>query len=303
MPRPVPNLIGNRYGKLVVTKRAPDFVSPKGYKRHMWECQCDCGNRIIVRGDKLIKKEPIQSCGCDMDRNREKNGQFKKGVVLNDLTGKRFGKLTVIGLDRIVNRRSYWIVECECGNRKSVRGDTLKVITSCGCDKKRQDIINLGIANNHNMTYHPVYSIWHAMMQRCEQPNCHAYQDYGGRGIKVCEEWRDVREFAKWADENGFVPNKNLSIERKDVNGNYEPDNCCWIDRKLQARNRRITIKLNINGTERPLSEWSELYGVKHSLALSRYEKGYREPKDLFYPGNLQMRDLGKENIPLKYNP
>lgn len=226
---------------------------------------------------------------------RNNKGQFTKGSGIIDLTNKRFGKLKVIKLDKIVNRRSYWIVECECGKRKSVRGDTLKVITSCGCVKKKQDIINLGIKNNHELTYHPVYPIWHAMIARCENPKDHAYSDYGARGIGVCEEWHDLKVFTNWADETGFEKGKNLSIERKDVNGNYCPENCCWIDRKLQARNKRNTIKLTINGIEKPLSEWSEIYGIKHTLVLARYEKGRRKPEDLFYNGNLQMRDLGRE--------
>ena len=226
---------------------------------------------------------------------RNEKGQFTKGAGLKDLTGQRYGKLVVIGLDSARDRRSYWKVRCDCGNEKVVRGDTLKKITSCGCVKKEQDVINLGITNHHEMTYHPVYSIWHAMIQRCEHPNSKCYRDYGGRGTTVCPEWHDLRIFAEWADRTGFEKGKNLSIERKDVNGNYCPENCCWIDRKLQPRNRRNTIKLKIDGEEKALSEWSEIYGVKHSLVLARYEKGHRDPKDLFYKGNLQMRDLGRE--------
>lgn len=223
---------------------------------------------------------------------RNEKGQFVKGSGIKDITGQRFGKLVVLGLDRIQEKKSYWKVKCDCGTEKSVRSDMLKRIVSCGCVKREQDKKNLHyMANNHEMTYHPVYSIWHAMVSRCHNPNDHAYADYGGRGIKVCDEWRDIKLFAKWADSEGFVKGKNLSIERKDVNGNYCPENCCWIDRNLQTRNRRNTIKLSIDGEEKPLSEWSEIYQINHSLVLSRYEKGYRNPKDLFYKGNLQRRD------------
>ena len=228
---------------------------------------------------------------------RNEKGQFIKGSGIVDLTGKRFGKLQVIGLDRVVNKRSYWKVRCDCGKEKSVRGDTLKVITSCGCVKEKQDIINLGIKNNHKLTHHPVYSIWRAMVNRCDNPNNQAYKYYGGRGIKVCDEWHDIRIFSKWADKNGFEPNKDLSIERIDVNGNYCPENCCWIKKELQARNKRNTIRLTINGVEKSLSEWCEIYGLSNSLCIQRYESGVRDIGDLFYNGNLQMKHLRKIEI------
>lgn len=226
---------------------------------------------------------------------RNKKGQFTKGENVKDISGKKFGKLTVLKLDKIVNRESYWIVKCECGTIKTVRSDTLKVITSCGCDKKKQDIINFDITNHHELTHHPVYSIWNAMINRCENPHNKNYNNYGGRGIKICEEWKDIRNFSKWADETGFELGKNLSIERKDVNGNYCPENCCWIDRKLQSRNRRNTVRLDINGDNKSLSEWCEVYNVPYKKVIGRYYRGIREIDDLFYKGNLQMRDLGKE--------
>ena len=293
MGRPIIDLTGQRFGKLVVERRVEDKICPKGHKRPMWECRCDCGNIKIASGARL-RGGKAKSCGCDENVKRNENGQFVKGQLINDLTGKRYGMLTVLGLDRIENRCSWWTVKCDCGTVKSVRGSTLKVIRSCGCIKKKQDLINLHITNNHELTYHPVYHIWNAMIQRCENPKFKYYKDYGGRGIKVCEEWKDIRNFSKWADQSGF-PGKNLSIERVDVNGNYCPENCCWIDRKYQARNCRNTIRLVINGTERPLVEWAEIYGIKYELVMGRYQKGYREPNDLFYKGNLQMRDCGNE--------
>lgn len=133
------------------------------------------------------------------------------------------------------------------------------------------------------------------MINRCGNPHNKHYNDYGGRGIKVCEEWKDIRIFSKWADETGFEPNKNLSIERKDVNGDYCPENCCWIDRKFQTRNRRNTVMLKIDGVNKPLSEWCEIYNVSYEKVIGRYYRGIRATDDLFYKGNLQMRDLGRE--------
>ena len=129
-------------------------------------------------------------------------------------------------------------------------------------------------------------------------------EDYKKFNSKLCPDTKrkilgiripDLRNFAKWADENGFESGKNLSIERKDVNGNYCPENCIWIDRKYQSRNRRNTIRLVIDGIEKPLSEWSEIYGLNYKSVVGRYYRGVRNPDDLFYKGNLQMRDLGRE--------
>lgn len=294
MSRPIPNLSGKTFGKLTVLYRADNHVDSKGHKRAMWKCRCDCGNETIVSTTNL-KRGNIKSCGKCNGKTRNEKGQYEKGKNIKDITGMKYGKLTVIHLDKIVNRKSYWLVKCECGTVKSVRGDTLKSITSCGCIKKEQDIVNFGISNNHQMTYNPVYHIWQAMISRCENPNQSHYMDYGGRGIKVCSEWHDIKYFAEWANETGFVAGKNLSIERKDVNGNYCPENCCWIDRKFQARNRRNTIKFKIGNVERPLSEWAEIYDVPYKKVVSRYYRGITNPSDLFYKGNLQMRDLGRE--------
>lgn len=280
MGRPVIDIRGKKFGKLNVIR---EVESRKGTNA-LWLCKCECGNEIVVNG-YLLRSGKKTNCGCDPKFN---SGRFVKGEGLKDITGKRFGKLTVIRIDRVENKRSYWWVKCDCGTVKSVRGDTLKVITSCGCDKKKQDIINLNITNHHELTYHPAYHIWNNMISRCDNPADHAYADYGGRGIMVCDEWRDIRKFCEWADKNGFKGGQNLSIERIDVNGNYCPDNCCWIPRSKQPRNRRCSIRLEINGEEKPLREWAEIYGFtdkEYQKITQRYRAGHRDPEYLFFKG------------------
>mgnify|MGYP000002957813 FL=1 len=294
MPKLAPDLAGKKFGKLTAVYRIKSEGTIGSGKPALWMCKCDCGNTKIMSSTRLIHGK-TDNCGCMDSKCRNKKGQFVKGENVKDISGEKFGKLTVLKLDKIVNRKSYWIVRCECGTIKSVRSDTLKVITSCGCNKKKQDIINLGITNHHELTHHPVYSIWNAMINRCGNPHNKHYNNYGGRGIKVCEEWKDIRIFSKWADETGFEPNKNLSIERKDVNGDYCPENCCWIDRKFQTRNRRNTVMLKIDGVNKPLSEWCEIYNVPYEKVIGRYYRGIQAADDLFYKGNLQMRDLGRE--------
>ena len=290
------DMTGQRCGKLVVIERIEDNVLPSGYRNVMWKCKCHCGNTRIVSGKKLRKWEN-PSCGCDRRQNFDERGHQIKGKPIVDYTGKRFGRLTVLGLDKIENGISWWRVKCDCGTIKSVRGNTLPILKSCGCQKREQDLLNIGVTkeNHHNLSKHPAFGIWNAMINRCENPKADHFDDYGGRGIKVCEEWHDPRKFIRWAEENGFEAGKNFSIERKDVDGNYCPENCCWIDRKYQQRNTRKTRRLKINGVEKPLIEWAEFYGIDYKLVSSRYTVGLRSPEDLFYKGNLKMRDLGRE--------
>ena len=220
-----------------------------------------------------------------MDIERKKKGQFVKGENIKDISGNRYGKLTVVCLDRERTRRkSYWICKCDCGKIKSIRSDTLNRIKSCGCVKKQQDIVNLGINYNHNMTHEEVFTTWNAMINRCLNPNNHAYKDYGGRGITVCDEWKDVKKFVDWAKKSGYQ--KGLSIERIDVNGNYEPKNCKWIPRSEQALNTRKTVYILHNGEKIPLAKTARELGVSPSLAWNRWEKGMSY-EDIFYPGNL----------------
>lgn len=225
--------------------------------------------------------------------SRNDKGQFAKGTMIKDITGKRFGKLIVIGLDNIVNNRAYWNVRCDCGNEKSVRGDTLKVIVSCGCVKKEQDKINLGIKYNHEMTHHEAYNIWVNMMRRCHSEKDKFFSCYGGRGIDVCEEWQDVKKFCKWADESGFQ--KGLSIERKDVNGNYCPDNCCWIPKNEQSKNRRTSIIIKYNGEDRLLCEVARELGLNYQTVRSRWKIGIRDNERLLYNGNLKEFQNGNK--------
>lgn len=223
---------------------------------------------------------------------RNEKGQFEKGNNIHDLTGKRYGNLVVLSLFEVKNRRSYWNCQCDCGNQKTVRSDALisyKTV-SCGCLKKRQDRINLTASHKGGRTKERLYHIWMSMRQRCKNPNNHAFHDYGGRGITVSPLWEDYDVFKKWAYENGY--NDSLTIERKNVNGNYEPNNCCWIPYSLQARNTRKTVYFSFDSGERPMVEWSDITGIKKATLYARLKRGHTNKSVLLSKFNLHT---GKE--------
>ena len=219
---------------------------------------------------------------------RNSKGQFVKGANIKDIAGKRYGKLVAVRFSHIKNGRTYWLCKCDCGNEKAIRSDYLPMIQSCGCVKKEQDKKNLHIVNNHGLTHHPAYTIWYGIIQRCTRPTFEHYKDYGGRGITVCDEWKDPTNFCKWADETGFVGGKNLSIERIDVDGNYEPSNCIWIDRKEQAYNKRNTLYyIDSDGNKKSIAKRAKELGLNYKTVRTRLKKGIRNEKVLFFNGNI----------------
>lgn len=163
-----------------------------------------------------------------------------------DLTGKTFGYLTVTRFDSIQGRTSMWECRCSCGTVKLVRSSSLRsgVTTSCGCHSK--DFMKTKkIATTHGLRNKDprLYRIWQNMKNRCRNPKVDRYKNYGGRGISVCEEWQEYPLFYKWAMENGY--NDQMTIDRIDVNGNYEPTNCQWLTRSENSRKSILDRRKN----------------------------------------------------------
>lgn len=199
-------------------------------------------------------------------------------MVHEDLTGQRFGRLVVVQFSHVKSKQTYWLCKCDCGNTKVCRAGHLRygATKSCGCLR----IENTSIANStHGMSKTRLYGIWQNMLKRTEKASNHAYADYGGRGIRVCDAWHDFTVFMEWSLLNGYA--ENLTIDRIDVNGDYEPSNCRWITMYEQAGNKRNTIKITLDGQTKTLVEWCKLKGCTYMKAYKRYRKG-KSPIEIF---------------------
>lgn len=173
------------------------------------------------------------------------------------LIGKKFGRLTVIEDAGSANGLSTWKCRCDCGSEIIVPGKLIKRGTykSCGCLKSEQTrLLNL----SHGKSGTRTFNIWKNMRQRCLNKNNPRYPGYGGRGIKICDRWKDYVNFLK---DMGEAPNK-FSIERKDNDGNYCPENCVWADNRTQCRNTRRNRSITFEGRTQCISAWADELGI-----------------------------------------
>lgn len=225
-------------------------------------------------------------------------------MVGKNLIGQRFGRLIVIkqiGIDKRT-RQKKWLCKCDCGNMKETitsyltSGDT----SSCGCYRRECETENLKKGRmqiKHGKYDTRLYQTWADMKSRCLNKKNKAFKDYGGRGIKICGKWLEFIPFYNWAINNGYKD--NLTIDRIDVNGNYEPSNCRWVTWKVQANNKRKTKKIIIFGEIGTAYYFEKKYKIKAHTLIDRYKKGYRN-EEVIYKGNLRYspycRKRGVEN-------
>lgn len=234
MGRRATDLTGIRCGRLVVLERAFDGIAKQG--RPFWKCICDCGNVTVVSANH-IKHQNITSCGCGQRRH--------------DLTGKTFGCWMVLERKDRINSQQMWLCKCKCGTIREVTHTSLVCgkSLSCGCYHKSKVIER---QMTHGMSNSRIYSIYYNMKRRCNNQNDKRFADYGGRGIKICEEWTDsFPAFLEWSLSNGYT--ENSSIDRIDNEKGYSPDNCRWTTMEEQRNNRRNTISIELFGKKMSL--------------------------------------------------
>jgi hypothetical protein len=270
------NLTGKEYGNLVVV----GIGSKRGYKQ-FWNCRCSCGKEVEIRGDDLKNRG---DCGC-------KRGQSWR----IDWTGKKCGRLVALRPDG----KKRWVCLCRCGKEISVPSNNMRSTKSCGCLQRevasRQGKITGHANRKHGQTGSPEWITWHNIRQRCENPNAVGYDNYGARGIKVCERWQ---EFANFLADMGPRPSSKHSIDRFPKNqGNYEPGNCRWATAKEQQRNRRDNILIEYNGRTQCLSAWAEEYGLTKAQLWKRHKALWPIHEALTTPvsgSNVQIGYKGK---------
>lgn len=197
----------------------------------------------------------------------------KKNTII-DMTAKNFGYWQVIKRSENTKTGSAkWLCRCVCGKEKIIRGADLRLgkSTSCGC---KRTVWN----KTHGMTGTRINRIYFAMKSRCYNKNNPKYPSYGGRGITVCDEWRnDFMAFYNWAINNGYK--EDLSIDRINNNGNYEPKNCRWANTYQQSNNTRRNHIVEYKGHKKTISEWYRFFGISHSKGEWYFRKG----KDVFF--------------------
>lgn len=194
-----------------------------------------------------------------------------------DLTGQKIGRLQVIkrANDHIQSNgrhRTMWVCKCDCGNTVIVEAYNLGHTTiSCGCHRNNK-IVEFNY--KHGKVDTRLYRIWGKMKNRCYCKKIKAYKNYGGRGIIVCDEWKnDFKAFYDWAMNNGYAD--DLTLDRIDTNKNYEPSNCRWADWETQQNNRRNNRRFEIDGKSYTITQLARLYNISRGTLAGRIQKGW----------------------------
>lgn len=263
------DLIGKRYGKLTVMEQ----YGRDKIRNILWKCKCDCGGEVITSSHNL-NYGLVMDCGCS----------YKS----EDLTGKRFGHIEVIKRLPNTSERKFrttvmWLCKCDCGETLEIKASDLtqKRMISCGCHKNKK-ALNMAIKQNKdNMR---LYYIYIDMKRRCNNPNDQYYIRYGGRGIKVCDEWNDKYGFAsfyEWAINNGYA--NNLTLDRIDNDGNYEPSNCRWATHKEQSNNTSFNVKAEYRGEVKSLAEWASQLNLNPNTIYYHYHSGKTIEEIVFF--------------------
>lgn len=252
------DITGERYGALV----ALYLTGNKKGKSYCWMFKCDCGREKELPVNQ-VRYGSIKSCGCYI--NKKLPDKRKQRVRVGDV----FGELTVIeALGQTKGDMHYQSkVKCSCGNEFITR-DTFLVCGKKICCPECSNIKK----QTHGMSDMPIYHVWQGMKDRCNNPNNKQYADYGGRGIRVCDEWLNSSDtFIEWAIQNGYK--EGFQIDRISVDGNYEPDNCRFVTQLENARNKRNTVLIHYEGELHTIGEVAEITGLREELIYQRIHR------------------------------
>ena len=290
---------GERYGTFTVIR--PVSRAKDGHLN--WLIRCDCGFEKTVQSNNIIvQTKHCPSCDSYMDR---------WSVQLeNKYVGKHYNMVTIKKFAFLKNGHRYYECKCDCGNTfysmiHLVR-DGQRI--SCGCFRRSREgyvpKIKGKYATSVKKKTVPLYRIYHDMHRRCEKPYRHDFKNYGGRGIKVCDEWSGedgFDNFCDWAYENGYIENApygKCTLDRIDCNGNYEPDNCRWADELTQANNRRNNHIVHINGFSQTLTNACRSRSIDYRLVQTRLNRGWNEEEAFIPIKGITKKEAAKLALP-----
>ena len=271
------DLTGAKFGRLTVLQRE---ASKNG--RTMWKCLCDCGNEKIVEAYNL-KSGHVKSCGClNYEVISKRNSR--------ELEGKRFGRLVAKERTRR-NGKVSWICTCDCGSTTVVLTNRLTSgkTRSCGC--LLSDYLESTKEFTFGESYTRIYKIHQGMLRRCS-PSYHGAEHYYEKGVRVCDEWtgeHGYEHFKEWSLANGYDEDKpwtEMTLDRIDNNGNYEPSNCRWTTSKQQCNNMSTNVFFTYMGKTQTMKQWCEELDLSYGMVKARHRKGI-EPPELFAPKSV----------------
>lgn len=201
--------------------------------------------------------------------------------------GDQYGRLTIIKEVNKRNNKRCFLCKCDCGNEREIRLTNIRSGTTLSCGCLQKDKATEGNVT-HGMSGTRLHGIWGKMIGRCTNKTDNRYGLYGGRGISVCEKWKNFNFFYDWAIRSGYED--NLTLERRDVNGNYNPSNCKWGTWKEQQNNRRNNRCITFKGETMTVKQWSECIGMQEGTLRWRLDAGWSEEDALHTPVRSTMQ-------------
>lgn len=267
IPKRAIDIAGRRFGMLI----AIEYVSSDNGT--IWRFKCDCGSSFIKKSSAVVNGH-VESCGC-----RSAASRFVGAPIA---PGDEIGNITVVKMVGKIGHNISWQCACKCGKVFHALASNLTSgnTKSCGCHRRR---VSAEKQMTHGLSKTRAYGLWKNMLRRCNDPKVPAYKHYGARGISVCERWTD---FEKFFLDMGERP-KGKSLERKNNALGYSPDNCIWATTLDQARNKRTNVLVSIGGVAKPISEWSESFGIPSSRIYARKKLGWTDD-ELLLPKNVR---------------